>query len=216
MKGQFRTILTLWAICLPLLVLCQTEDQGRYVQFSGKVVTDGPGDKIYPLPFTNVYIKGTSRGTVSESDGFFSLVAAKGDVVVFSQIGFKTVEYTISDTLDRSLYYWIQIMSQDSVLLPEAVIRPFPSREHFRIEFLALDISDELQKNYSDYLAEELLREIRYNLPADGTEAINLYMRQSAESFRYEGQFRPQQIFNPLAWKQFIDAWKRGDFKKKK
>jgi len=23
-------------------------------------------------------------------------------------------------------------------------------------------------------------------------------------------------IFNPIAWKGFFDAWKRGDFKKKK
>ncbi|HMQ06485.1 MAG TPA: carboxypeptidase-like regulatory domain-containing protein [Saprospiraceae bacterium] len=216
MKKIYYTLILLITVLFSSNLHGQVEGQSRYIQFSGKVVTEGPDEKIYPLPFTNVYIKGTTRGTVSESDGFFSLVAAKGDVVVFSQVGFKTVEYIVPDTLERTLYYWIQIMTQDSILLPEAVIRPFPSREHFRIEFLALDISDELQKNYSDVLAEELLREIRYNLPVDGREAINIYMRQTAEAFRYEGQFKPQQIFNPLAWKQFIDAWKRGDFKRKK
>ena len=30
------------------------------------------------------------------------------------------------------------------------------------------------------------------------------------------GQVPPQNIFNPIAWANFIDAWKRGDFRKKK
>ena len=196
--------------------IAQKRDSIVYIQFSGHVVTESDEGKVTPLPFTNVSIKGTTRGTASEIDGFFSLVAKKNDVIVFSSIGYKTVEYTIPDSLDNDLYYWIQIMSQDSILLPEAVIRPFPSREHFKIELLAMDISEELNQQYSEYLDEQLLVNIRETLPADGREATNLYLRQSIENYRYEGQIRPQNIFNPLAWKQFIDAWKRGDFKSKK
>jgi hypothetical protein len=196
--------------------MAQKIDSLEYIQFSGTVVTEGEGGKVIPLGYTNVSIKGTSRGTASEIDGFFSLVAKRTDVIIFSRIGYKTVEYAIPDSLENNLYYWIQIMSQDSILLPEAVIRPFPSREHFKIELLALDISDELEQQYSEYLAAELLDEIRTNLPADGREATNLYLRQSVENYKYEGQIKPQNIFNPIAWKQFIDAWKRGDFKKKK
>jgi len=29
------------------------------------------------------------------------------------------------------------------------------------------------------------------------------------------GQVPPQNIFNPIAWAEFIQAWKRGDFKRK-
>jgi len=194
----------------------QKRDTFEFIQFSGKIVTEGENGKIVPLGYTNVAIKGTSRGTASEIDGFFSLVAKKKDVIVFSRIGYKTVEYEIPDTLDNNLYYWIQIMTQDSILLPEAVIRPFPSREHFKIELLAMDITEELEQQYSEYLAAELLSEIRQSLPADGREATNLYLRQSIEDYKYEGQIKPQNIFNPLAWKQFIEAWKRGDYKRKK
>ena len=126
------------------------------------------------------------------------------------------MEYEIPDSLDNDLYFWIQIMSKDNILLPEAVIRPFPSREHFKIELLAMDISEELEQQYSEYLDEQLLANIRETLPADGREAVNIYLKQSVANYQYEGQFKPQNIFNPLAWKQFIDAWKRGDFKSKK
>jgi hypothetical protein len=186
------------------------------IQFSGKVVTTNDQGKVAPLPYTNVYIKNTTRGTASEIDGFFSLVAKTGDTVVFSQIGFEIVEYVIPDSLTDHLYYWIQIMSQDDVLLPEAVIRPYPSREFFKIELLAMDVTDELEKTYEKYLSNEILEEIRYNLPADGGEAVDLYLRQQVNDYKYIGQIKPQNVFNPLAWKQFIYAWKRGDFKKKK
>lgn len=186
------------------------------MQFSGKVVTKDAEDKVTALPYTNVYIKNSSRGTSSEIDGFFSIVARTGETVVFSQLGYETVEYVVPDSLTNDLYYWIQIMTQDDVLLPEAVIRPYPSREFFKIELLALDVSEELENTYEEYLSEELLAEMRYNLPADGGEATNLYLRQTVNDYKYSGQIKPQNVFNPLAWKQFIDAWKRGDFKSKK
>lgn len=197
-------------------IQAQKQDSFIYIQFSGNIVTEGDDGKVVPLPYTNVAIKGTTRGTVAAIDGFFSLVARKGDVIVFSNVGYKTVEYEIPDSLDNDLYFWIQIMSRDNILLPEAVIRPFPSKEHFKIELLAMDITEEMELQYIEYLDEQLLANIRETLPADGREATNIYLRQSIENYRYEGQIKPQNIFNPLAWKQFIDAWKRGDFKNKK
>jgi hypothetical protein len=40
-------------------------------------------------------------------------------------------------------------------------------------------------------------------------------MRATAQKYTYQGQVPPQNIFNPMAWAEFIQAWKRGDFKKK-
>lgn len=203
-------------VCINTQLKAQNAKVDHIIQFSGKVVTKNDQNKVTALPYTNVYIKNSSRGTSSEIDGFFSIVARTGDTIIFSQIGFETVEYVIPDSLTDNLYYWIQIMTQDDVLLPEAVIRPYPSREFFKIELLALDVSEELEKTYEEYLSDELLEEMRYNLPVDGSEAVNLYLRQTVNDYKYTGQIKPQNVFNPLAWKQFIDAWKRGDFKSKK
>lgn len=193
----------------------QKDDSIRVVQFSGLVVTDQGGD-VVPLPYTNIGVKGTSRGTVSEINGFFSLVGRVGETIVFTHLGYQKVEFEIPDTISSNMYSFIQIMSQDSILLPEAVIYPWPSREFFEIEFLAIDVSDEMQERAKQNLAKNALSKLREAVPADGGESTNYYLKEQAAASYYEGQFRPQKIFDLAAWAKFIEAWKRGDFKKKK
>jgi len=60
-------------------------DQDTVVQFSGRVVASD-GDDLIPLPYTNIGILGTSRGTNADLDGFFSFVAVKGETVRFTRI----------------------------------------------------------------------------------------------------------------------------------
>jgi len=57
---------------------------------------------------------------------------------------------------------------------------------------------------------------MRYTVPTDGKEVVTRELAANAAEYYYEGQFKPQNIFNPLAWKRFVDAWRRGDFKNKK
>ena len=190
-------------------------DTIKLIQFSGVVVHEVE-DEVLPLPYTNIYIRGTNRGTSTHIDGFFSLVAYEGDTIIFSRIGYETIEFSIPDTLSTQHYSLIQIMSAGEYILPETVIYPWPSREHFDIEFLALDVSDEIRRRVEENLASDAMAQLMRNMPVDGSEATAQYLRQTAQSYYYSGQFRPQNIFNPVAWKKFIDAWKRGDYKKKK
>jgi hypothetical protein len=194
----------------------QIAPQDSVVQFSGLVVTEGIDEAAVILPYTNIGVIGTSRGTSSDSEGFFSIVAKKGETIRFTRIGFKDVDYIIPDTLSQTLYFYIQIMSEDDNILPEAVIFPWPDREYFKYEFLAIDISDDLREKAEENVAADVLEKLRYSVPADGSETTSLVLRENARNFQYVGQTKPQNIFNPIAWKQFIDAWKRGDFKKKK
>lgn len=194
----------------------RTYEQKEVVQFSGKVVTSDIDGDIRPMPYVNISVLGTRRGTSSDEEGFFSLVTLKGDTVIFSQIGYKDVTVGIPDTLAESHYSWVQIMSQDSFLLPEAVIYPWPDREHFEIEFLAIDISDELRSRKDENLANQVIEEMRYSLPTDGTEATTIELRRMGEEAVYAGQLKPMNILSPIAWANFVEAWRRGDFKKKK
>lgn len=187
-----------------------------YIQFSGTVVTEDLNGEVVPLPYVNIGILGTSRGTYSEVDGFFSLVARKGDTIKFSRVGYKDAEIEVPDTLSSIYYSWIQIMSQDSILLPEAVIFPWPDRDFYRIEFLALDVSNELRSRARENLAAEVMEAVRESLPADGSEAYGLELEKRISDIKYTGQYKPQNIFNPVAWAKFVKAWKNGDFKKKK
>jgi len=214
MKLFFTIILSI----VFLNVYGQTSKKNAFaVQFSGVVVTQNndTGEAI-PLPYTNIYIKGTRRGTVSGLDGFFSIVALRGDTIKFSYIGYKTIEYIIPDTLTNHFYSVYQIMTQNDVLLPETVIYPWPRKQYFKQELLSMDITDELKMQAKENLAQKLIKEMMKETPYDGREAINLELNKIASDAVYTGQIKPMRIFDVMAWRRFIKAWKRGDFKRKK
>jgi len=160
-------------------------------------------------------IREEARGTYSDFNGFFSVVATKGSKITFSAVGYADVDFIIPDTLTDDRYSVVQLMTQDTINLPETVVFPWPSRDHFKLEFLAMDVSSELQQKAIENLAESSLRRIREIVPADGNENADYYLRQEAQSYYYLGQTPPMNIFSPIAWKQFFDAWKAGDYKKK-
>lgn len=190
------------------------ETERQLLQFSGMVL-DGGDEQLYPVPYTNILVKDKGRGTYSDFKGFFSIVVEKGDVIIFSAIGYKTVEFKIPEELTEDRYSIVQLMTQDIINLPETVVFPWPSRDHFKLEFLAMDVTPELQERAMQNLANETLRRMRNEVIADGKENASYYMRQQSRQYYYIGQQPPMNIFNPVAWKKFFDAWKNGDFKKK-
>ena len=50
-----------------------------------------------PIPGVNIFIKGSETGVVTDFDGKFSIEATTGDVLIFSYIGFTTIEVVVSD-----------------------------------------------------------------------------------------------------------------------
>jgi hypothetical protein len=213
MKGLFYVLLLFLSVSLA----AQKKDaKPTPIQFSGKVVGPDENGNVMPLPYTTVAVQNTNRGDLSDYDGYFSFIALKGETVVFSRLGFEDIKFVIPDTLSSNFYTWIQVMSEDDYWLDEVMIYPWPSKDHFKQEFLAIDISNELREQAQANLAEDVMKNIRYSVPADGREASGFVMRQYAEDAKYAGQFKPQKIFDVMAWARFIEAWKRGDFKNKK
>lgn len=206
------------ACCLFLMgnaLNAQEKVDSSLIQFSGMIL-DGSESELYPVPYANIYIKSQGRGTYSDFNGFFSIVVEKGDLVLFSAIGYRPVEIIIPDTLTDDRYSIVQLMSRDTINLPETVVFPWPSKEHFRLEFLAMDVTQEMQQRAIENLAQENLEKGRNLVGLDGNEHADYYLRQQARQYYYIGQTPPMNIFNPLAWKKFFDAWKKGDYKKKK
>lgn len=188
------------------------------VQLSGIIVAEVDGRRT-TVPYATVYLPEKRRGTYSDYRGFFTIVVEPGDKVRFNCIGFTTVTITIPDTLTQDRYSVVQIMSQDTINLPQIVIFPWPSKEHFKVEFLKMDVTPELQRRATENLANEYLTEARKNpdmVPYGGRESANFYLRQQSREYVYLGQTPPMNIFSPLAWGQFFKAWKDGEFKKKK
>ncbi|MEM1325045.1 MAG: carboxypeptidase-like regulatory domain-containing protein [Bacteroidota bacterium] len=193
----------------------QIAEDESLVQFSG-LVLDGSTDELIPIPYTNILVSKKGRGTYTDLKGFFSIVVEKGDTIEFSAVGYETIRFGIPSDLEDNRYSMVQLMTEDLVNLPETVVFPWPSRDHFKLEFLAMDVTPELQEYAAENLASETLERMKRDLPTDGRENAGYYLRQQAAKNYYIGQNPPMNIFNVVAWKKFFDAWKRGDYKKKK
>jgi hypothetical protein len=180
------------------------------VQFYGIVMTS---DSLKGIPAVSIMVKGQNRGTISNEQGVFSIAVLRGDQLEFTSIGYTPELINIPRDLEGNQYSMIKLMTPNAQYLPVTIIKPRPTREQFERDFVNTKVADddiEIARQNTDALKRKLLAR---SLPTDAREAANYYLKQSAKSYYYQGQAPPQNIFNPLAWADFIQAWKRGDFK---
>ena len=190
----------------------QNKNDSLYIQFSGIVVTQ---DSLKPLPYCTVIDKSTRRGTITDFFGYFSFVAKPNDVIRFSSVGYKNAEFIIPDTLTTNKYSLIQIMFEDTIMLKTATIYPWPSKEQFAKAFVETKIpNDDYQRALANLSRSQLQDRMEFT-PMDGAQNFKWQQQQIQTKLYYAGQYPPNQLFNPVAWIKFIEAWKRGDFKKK-
>ncbi|MES2558378.1 MAG: carboxypeptidase-like regulatory domain-containing protein [Bacteroidota bacterium] len=182
------------------------------VQFAGVVVS---ADSSSVLPLISIRIKGTKKGTYSDASGFFSFVARKSDTIIFSSIAKRTVEFVIPTNLSGTKYSVIQPMYDDTIYLPETVIRPWPTPEEFNYYFVKANIPDEYFTRASGNLRSKVLQSMGAGMAMDAQEATAYAQQAQAYQYYYQGQLPPQRLFDPIAWSQFFNAWKKGDLKKK-
>lgn len=214
---MLRKITLFFFLFAPIWVLAQEKDttkkdiNNRLVQFSGVIIT---ADSLQPLPYVNIIDKNTGRGTVSDYYGFFSFVALKGDTIIFSSVGMKRSTFVIPDSLNDDRYSLIQMMQSDTILLKESVVYPWPSREQFAQAFIDLEIPDDYVARAERNMQLAELKERAGQMPNDPYMAYRNTMRMEQTRLYYAGQVPPNNLLNPIAWYKFIEAWKRGDFKK--
>ena len=106
-------------------------------------------------------------------------------------------------------------MVEDTAYLPATIIRPRPSPEQFARDFANTKVPDDNIEIVRQNNSEAKRRALMQNTPGDGGAAASMQMRNIANKATYHGQVPPMNIFNPAAWSEFIQAWKRGDFKRK-
>lgn len=182
------------------------------IQLYGVVMT---ADSLVALPSVSIIVKGRNQGTMTNDQGVFSIVVLKGDNLEFTSVGFKPKLVHIPKDLDGNQQSMIQLMVEDTVYLPATIIKKYPSRAEFERDFVNLQIPDDDVEIARKNVSEENRRALMAVYPQDGREASNYFLRQNARKSYSAGQLPPQNIFNPLAWAEFIKSWKRGDFKKK-
>lgn len=112
------------SFCLNLIILffCMgtsigyAADNDRPWMVQGQVLeqTEPP----FPLAGVNIFVKGTNIGTVSDQNGYFSINAKRGDILVFKFLGFKDYEHVVS----RAISNLTVSLSSDSEELDEVIV----------------------------------------------------------------------------------------------
>jgi CarboxypepD_reg-like domain len=182
------------------------------VQLYGVIMT---ADSLEGIPAVSVMVKGQNRGTITNNDGVFSIVVLKGDQVEFTHVSYKPKTIAVPRDMQGNQFSVVQLMVKDTVYLPATIIRPHPTPEQFARDFVNAKVPDddiEIARKNTDVAKRRILMK---TTPGDGGEATAIQFRNIANKAVYRGQTPPMNIFNPAAWADFIEAWKRGDFKNK-
>jgi hypothetical protein len=184
----------------------------KIIQINGVIMT---ADSLRSVPAV-VIVKNQNRGVQANGRGVFTLVCYKGDTLQYSALGFRDKQFVVPKDLPGQYYTVIQLMVQDTFYLPETIIRPYMTADEFDYAFRNNMIPDDqytlARKNTNEYI----MRALAYTLPKDGRESQGMYQQQQFQKSIYYGQMPAMKVLDPIAWGEFFQAWKRGDFRKKK
>ncbi len=210
-------------VLLLLLIFCSfcsTKSAAQFetvkdsvVQLYGVVMT---ADSLVGIPAVSITVKGQNRGTLTNNQGVFSIVVLKGDEVEFSHVTYKPKTISIPRDIEGNQYSVVQLLIEDTVYLPATIIRPRPTPQQFSRDFVKAEVDDdalEVARRNNDIATRRILMQ---STPADGAGATAMQFRNAANRASYAGQQPPMGILNPASWAEFIKAWKRGDYKKKR
>lgn len=189
----------------------QKNNTDRYIQLSGVVVDD---DSLRGIPFVSIY-RGSKPVAVSDVNGFFTLVVKPGDEINFTSLNHKNASYKLEDTLSLKHYYIIQRLLKDTITLANVEVYPWPSKEEFKKAFLDLNLSETDYDRAAKNLDRNEYTYAERNLRIDPQANYRMAMQQYLTKVYSTGQYPVNNLLNPIAWAQFIDAWRQGKFKKK-
>ena len=104
---------TIWqGMWTAMLLFVLNFSQAQQVRITGKV--SDPSNE--PLPGATIVVKGTTRGTVTDVDGSYSIQASASETLVFSFVGFETLERIVGNSSE------INVTLSEGVALNEVVV----------------------------------------------------------------------------------------------
>ncbi len=102
-------------VLIILLVLFRLVDQVRAQDIvSGRVLdaSDNSG-----IPGVTITIKGTTRGTLTDFNGDYSIALSKGDTLVYSFVGYKTLEKGFDGVLSPETYLDLDVQQLEEIVV---------------------------------------------------------------------------------------------------
>jgi len=119
-----------------IVLLGKTQQDGK--------ITGVVSDAFGPIVGANVVVKGTTNGTITDMNGYFSLDAPKGARLQISYIGYITKELTVGDKTDYAIE-----LTEDSQALEEVVVVGYGTEKKVNVIGSIAQIGSEKLENRS-------------------------------------------------------------------
>jgi len=113
LRKPFRKTLLL-SMLVFFLIFQQSFGQDK-TEVTGKVLTSD--EDAAPLPFINVLVKGTTRGTTTDFDGTYNITVASDATIIFSYVGYKTQEVPVDGRTEINVQLLEDVSSLDEVVV---------------------------------------------------------------------------------------------------
>ena len=85
--------------------------------FQGTVSGTISDENGLPMPGISVLVKGTSNGTQTDFDGNYSITASAGDIIIYSSIGYHTLEADVGASSNISFGMQVDVSAIDEVVI---------------------------------------------------------------------------------------------------
>ena len=125
-----------FVMCLLLNIFLAADSLAQAVVISGTVTS---GEDNSGLPGTNIIIKGTTSGTISDLDGKYTLeVPSRESILIFSSVGFKTQEIPVGNNSTIDV-----VMEPEITSLSEIVVVGYGTQEKVSVTGSVVDVEGE-------------------------------------------------------------------------
>jgi len=177
-------------------------------------------EKLQPIPYVHIIAQKDFRPAVSDQQGMFTIITYPRDTLLISCVGFKPRKVPVPAISYNDSKHYIKdiILEEEVIALGEVVILPWRTYREFKDAFMALELpEDDLQRAYHNIavLQEQIYNSLS-NRPASPTANFRDVMNTRTNRMMTYGHMYPTYaITNPIAWAQFFNALRNGEFRRR-
>lgn len=162
------------------------------------------------VPGVSIKIKNNERTAKTDFRGIYSLVASKGDSVIFSHPGYTNSRICLPDTINCTFCSYDIVMIPDTIIIEAVSLFPWKTYNEFKQAFLSyVPPKNKDLDNAIHNIALVQTFALLYNEP-DPERNFNYVMKQQVDRATNYGMVPSISLLNPFAWAKFIEAISNG------
>ena len=116
------------------------------IQAQNLIVKGVVSDESDVLPGVSIFVEGTSKGTISDINGKYSIEVKKGSKLVFSYVGYRTEELVANTSVLNVK------MKTDAIQLEEAIVVGYAKQKKATLTGAVSSVSSERRRAASSGL----------------------------------------------------------------